>query len=52
MRRIADSEVEKMKTLANVHDNGDVLAVGVAEAALSSSTDMEDIAIDEGKAGL
>lgn len=50
--RVAGGVVEEVDGLANVHDDGDVLAVGVAEAALAASAEVQDVAVDEGDGGL
>lgn len=50
--RVANGVVKQVRSLANVHYYGDVFAIGVAKATLSSSTAVEDVAVDEGEVGL
>lgn len=45
MGGVADRVVKKVDSLANVHDHGNVLAVGMAEAARSPGAEMENIAV-------
>ena len=41
-----------MGGLADVEQDGDAMAVGVAEAAGSARAEVKDVAVDEGKVGL
>lgn len=49
---VADGVVEEMRRLANVDEDRDGVAVRVAEATVPPSTEVEDVAVDEGKGGL
>lgn len=45
MGGVADGVVKKVNRLANVQNHGNVLSVGMAEAARSPGAEMENIAV-------
>lgn len=49
---VAGGDVEEVRGLADVEQDGDAVAVGVAEAVGTAGAEMEDVAVDEGEVGL
>lgn len=49
---VAGDKVQEVGGLADVYEDGDAIAVGVAEAAVTAGAEVEDVAVDEGEAGL
>jgi hypothetical protein len=51
-RGVAGGDIKEVGCLTDVDEDGDALAIGVAEAAGAARAEVEDVAVDEGDVGL